>query len=84
MKRPGRNVVARVLASAPFINVPRVFNLRDLSQPKTATTENPAAAVEAPLIRKGYIYRSGLLAFIKDERKTKIASELGIKTIFDL
>lgn len=73
------DIVSQVLAAAPFVEVPGVFNMRDLSQPDTATGE-----AVPPLIRRGLIYRSGMLTFIKDEGKTRIASELGIKTIFDL
>lgn len=36
---------------------------------------------EEVLIRKGFIYRSGMLSFITDEGNAEIVSELGTRTI---
>lgn len=73
------DIVGQVLAAAPFVAVPGAFNVRDLSQPGPAGGED-----DNPKLRKGFIYRSGVLTFIKDEGKAKLASDLGITTIFDL
>ncbi|KAI1177167.1 protein-tyrosine phosphatase-like protein [Nemania sp. FL0916] len=61
-----------VLSSAPFISVPGTFNTRDLG------------LVPDSRIRTGYAFRSGALAGLTDDGKTALASNLGVKRVFDL
>ena len=62
--------VSKIISQPPFITVPGVSNLRDLSH--------------GPNLRRGYIYRSGNLSDITDDGKAILAEDLGITTIFDL
>ncbi|OAX79991.1 hypothetical protein ACJ72_05686 [Emergomyces africanus] len=68
------DVVSHIISSPPFVSVPGLFNFRDLSQPHTAATP----------LRKNYIFRSGMPAFLEDDGKVKLTTDLGVKTIFDL
>ncbi|KAJ6127015.1 hypothetical protein N7523_002627 [Penicillium sp. IBT 18751x] len=63
-------IVSKIISRPPFVNVPGVSNIRDLSH------ENN--------LRPGYIYRSGNMADILDAGKTLLVDELKITTIFDL
>ncbi|KAB8240005.1 protein-tyrosine phosphatase-like protein [Aspergillus flavus] len=60
--------VTTITSQAPFVTIPGLFNIRDLSSGN---------------LRPGYAYRSGVLANISDEGKTSLRN-LGISTIFDL
>ncbi|KAJ5662132.1 uncharacterized protein N7477_009748 [Penicillium maclennaniae] len=63
-------IVSKIISRPPFVNVPGVSNIRDLSY------ENN--------LRPGYVYRSGNMADILDAGKTLLVDELKITTIFDL
>ncbi|KAK2769774.1 hypothetical protein FQN53_005916 [Emmonsiellopsis sp. PD_33] len=67
------DIVTHVLSTPPFVSVPGLFNFRDISNP-----------LITPPLKKNHIFRSGMLVMLKDEGKTKLASELGVETIFDL
>ncbi|KKZ67761.1 hypothetical protein EMCG_06578 [[Emmonsia] crescens] len=67
-------VVSHIISSPPFISVPGLFNFRDLSHPHATATP----------LKKNYIFRSGMLAFLEDEGKVKLTTDLGVKKIFDL
>ncbi|KAJ5093807.1 hypothetical protein N7456_009668 [Penicillium angulare] len=64
------SIVSKILSLPPFVVVPGVSNLRDLSR------ENE--------LRPGYVYRSGNLSDVSPEGKSILATDLGITTIFDL
>lgn len=63
-------IVSKIISRPPFVNVPGVSNIRDLSY------ENN--------LRQGFVYRSGNLADILDAGKAFLVDELKITTIFDL
>ena len=66
---------AKILSQRPFVSIPGLFNLRDLSTPQD---DGP------PAIRPGFIYRSGALTHITPAGKTALVDTLHLGTIFDL
>ncbi|PGH05048.1 hypothetical protein GX51_03145 [Blastomyces parvus] len=68
------DVVSHIISSPPFVSVPGLFNFRDLSHPHDTLTP----------LKKNYIFRSGMLAFLEEEGKAKLTTDLGVKKIFDL
>lgn len=66
------DILEPLLQKAPFTYVPGTFNTRDLG------------LVPGSKIRKGLVYRSGMLSGVKDDGKTVIRSLMGVKRIFDL
>lgn len=66
---------AKILSQRPFVTIPGLFNLRDLSTPQD---DGP------PAIRPGFIYRSGALTHITPAGKTALVDTLHLGTIFDL
>jgi hypothetical protein len=67
------SVVAQIISSPPFVDVPGALNIRDVSNVTTS-----------PDVRRGFVYRSGTLIRISDEGKTKLARDLGVTKVFDL
>jgi len=63
-------IVSKIISLPPFVNVPGVSNIRDLSNDNK--------------LRRGFVYRSGNLADILDAGKAVLVNELKITTIFDL
>ncbi|OBT74149.1 hypothetical protein VF21_06278 [Pseudogymnoascus sp. 05NY08] len=66
-------IVAEILSSPPFVTIPGVINVRDISS--TATALN---------IRQGFAYRSGAPTKITGSGIRKLVEDVGVKTIFDL
>ncbi|KAJ5595000.1 uncharacterized protein N7459_001208 [Penicillium hispanicum] len=62
--------VSKIISLPPFVTVPGVSNIRDLSH--------------GPNLRRGYVYRSGNLSDITEEGKAVLVEDLGITTMFDL
>ncbi|CAL5865837.1 uncharacterized protein PFLUO_LOCUS43 [Penicillium psychrofluorescens] len=62
--------VSRIISRPPFITVPGVSNIRDLSHGNG--------------VRPGFVYRSGNLSDITDEGKSVLVARIGVSTIFDL
>lgn len=65
-------IVTKITSVPPWQTVPGAFNVRDIS------------ASSADNVRRGFIYRSGVLAWITEEGKSVLRDSLGIKTIYDL
>lgn len=65
--------LVKALSSPPFKQIPGGFNIRDIGQ-----------VGNGAYIRPGLIYRSGSLAFLTEEGKQLLVSELGIEVILDL
>lgn len=63
-------IVSKIISLPPFVNVPGVSNIRDLSNDNK--------------LRRGYVYRSGNVADILDAGKNVLVNGLKITTIFDL
>lgn len=63
-------IVSKIISQTPFVNVPGVSNIRDLSNDNN--------------LRRGFVYRSGNVADILDAGKAVLVDELKITTIFDL
>ena len=67
-----------VLSQAPFIHVEGTFNVRDIGKlPASASCPN------APTVRPGFVFRSGMLAHLTDKGKATLASDLGVRRVFD-
>ncbi|KMU79127.1 hypothetical protein CISG_07293 [Coccidioides immitis RMSCC 3703] len=66
-------ITSQIISRPPFLTIPGVFNVRDIGQP-TGT----------PPVRTNFLFRSGLISSINDAGKIKLASELGVKKVFDL
>ncbi|KAJ5125706.1 hypothetical protein N7448_005024 [Penicillium atrosanguineum] len=63
-------IVSKIISQPPFVNVPGVSNIRDLSLDNN--------------LRQGFVYRSGNVADILDAGKAVLVDELKVTTIFDL
>ncbi|WEW60544.1 hypothetical protein PRK78_006031 [Emydomyces testavorans] len=68
------DIILPIISRPPFLTIPGVFNIRDIGQSTTGT----------PRVRDNFLFRSGMLSFISDAGKIKLASDLGIRKIFDL
>ena len=66
-------VVSKITSSPPWVTVPGAFNVRDIGH-----------SPSTPNVRSGFIYRSGVLAGIKDEGKSVLRDSMHITTIYDL
>ncbi|KAL4889077.1 protein-tyrosine phosphatase-like protein [Aspergillus ambiguus] len=67
------DVVAGIITKPPFVSVPGIFNVRDLS------------SAGSSVLRPGLAYRSGAPASsLSAEAQLALAQTLGITTIFDL
>ncbi|KAI1917370.1 hypothetical protein LOZ12_000787 [Ophidiomyces ophidiicola] len=64
------DLVHQILSQPPFVSVPGVFNIRDIGH--------------VPIVRRNFIFRSGMLSGIEAAGKAKLISELRVKKIFDL
>ncbi|KAK3351030.1 protein-tyrosine phosphatase-like protein [Neurospora tetraspora] len=74
------------LASPPFLYIPGTFNTRDLGLLPLTNSPNPQKGRKVG-IRPGLIYRSGGFfpnGGFNDAAKTQLATQLGIKKIFDI
>lgn len=72
------DLIGPIISKRPFISIPGLFNLRDLS------TDHPASIFPV-VLRPGIIYRSGVLPTAPSpETQIALVEELGITTIFDL
>ncbi|KAF7594138.1 hypothetical protein BBP40_009987 [Aspergillus hancockii] len=70
-------LVSRITSQAPFVSVPGICNLRDIS--------NASFFGFASTIRPGIAYRSGMLpTTVSTEAHVNLVQTLGITTIFDL
>ncbi|KAE8144821.1 hypothetical protein BDV25DRAFT_145237 [Aspergillus avenaceus] len=63
-------IVHSIISQPPFIVIPGLFNIRDISNDST-------------YLRCGYAYRSGVLSSISDQGKSAL-HDLNITTVFDL
>ncbi|KAL3468993.1 protein-tyrosine phosphatase-like protein [Aspergillus californicus] len=70
--------VAEIISQAPFVAVPGLFNLRDISSASTAFSTFPA------VVRPGLAYRSGAPPSTLPDGGKYALTRLGIKKIFDL
>ncbi|KJR81353.1 uncharacterized protein SPSK_01226 [Sporothrix schenckii 1099-18] len=66
------------LSQAPFVNIEGTFNARDIGK-LPASTASPSAGT----VRPGFVFRSGMLARLTDRGKATLASDLGIRRVFD-
>ncbi|CEL03554.1 hypothetical protein ASPCAL04708 [Aspergillus calidoustus] len=72
------DIVAEIVSQAPFVTVPGIFNLRDISSATTPSSTFP------PVLRPGFAYRSAApLSELPDGGATALTT-LGIKKIYDL
>lgn len=73
------DLIAPIISKPPFISIPGLFNLRDLS------TDHHPASIFPVVLRPGIIYRSGVLPTAPSpETQKALVEKLGITTIFDL
>jgi hypothetical protein len=63
-------IVNAILSQHPFLSIPGALNIRDISV--------------SPYVRKGLVYRSGILGHITPAGQSSLAEQYGIRTIFDL
>ncbi|KAL4247084.1 Protein-tyrosine phosphatase-like protein [Abortiporus biennis] len=68
--------VKKVLSKPPFVDIPGVYNIRDLGSYKTST-------LPGFITKPNYAFRSAELSSITDEGKQKL-KDLGIGKVFDL
>ncbi|KAJ5623752.1 hypothetical protein N7510_000061 [Penicillium lagena] len=62
--------VSKIISRPPFVTVPGVSNIRDLSHDNG--------------VRPGFVYRSGNLSDVTDEGKSILVGRIGVSTVFDL
>ncbi|KAL4802182.1 major facilitator superfamily domain-containing protein [Aspergillus unguis] len=71
-------VVAEIISQAPFVTVPGIFNLRDLSNATTPSSAHPA------VLRPGLAYRAAAPVPTMTDEGIAALNALGIKKIYDL